>query len=146
MKIESSIKQINNTQQNAYETLSDLTNIQKIKDRIPEGDSGNPDMEKAKEKLQGMQFDRDSISVDVSPIGNITMRIVEREEPKMIKFESENSPMNFTFWIQLLPVTESTSKMRLTIDADVPFFAKAMVKKPLEEGIEKVAEALATVL
>ncbi len=35
------------------------------------------------------------------------MRIIEREEPKTIKFESANSPLSFNFWIQILPVTPS---------------------------------------
>ena len=73
------------------------------------------------------------------------MRIVERDEPKTIKFASENSPMSFNFWIQILPVNDTASKMKLTIDADIPFFAKGMVAGPLKEGIEKIAEALATI-
>ena len=73
------------------------------------------------------------------------MRIVERDEPTTIKFASENSPMSFNFWIQILPVSDTASKMKLTIDADIPFFAKGMVSGPLKEGIEKIAEALATI-
>ena len=33
----------------------------------------------------------------------------------------------------------------LTIDADIPFFAKGMVAGPLQEGIEKVADALSMI-
>lgn len=73
------------------------------------------------------------------------MRIVEREEPKMIKLQSEKSPVKFQFWIQVLPTSDTTSKMRLTIDADIPFFAKGMVAGPLQEGIEKVADALSMI-
>ena len=81
----------------------------------------------------------------MDPIGQVSMRIIERDEPKMIKLESEKSPFAFKFWIQVLPVTEASSKMKLTIDADIPFFAKSMVAKPLQEGIEKIADALAMI-
>lgn len=132
-KFESSIKVIPYSQQAVYNTLSDLTNVERIKDKIPQ------------DKLEGLTFDRDSISMSMKPIGQVSMRIVNREEPKTIKFQSENSPLSFFFWIQLLPVTEGQCKMRLTIDADVPFFLKKMVQGPLADGIEKIAEALAMI-
>ena len=125
--------------------LNDLNNVQRLKDRFPEGSTGNADMVKVKDKLQRLSFDHDSLSVSVDPVGQISMRIIERDEPKTIKFESDNSPLSFNFWIQILPVTETSSKMKLTIDADIPFFAKGMVSKPLQEGIEKIADALAMI-
>ena len=132
-KFESSIKKIAYPQQSVYNMLSDLTNIERVKDKVPE------------DKLKDLTFDKDTISISVSPVGQISMRIVERDEPKTIKFASENSPMSFNFWIQILPVSDTASKMKLTIDADIPFFAKGMVSGPLKEGIEKIAEALATI-
>ena len=132
-KFESSIKQIAYPQQSVYNMLSDLTNIERVKDKVPE------------DKLKDLTFDKDTISISVSPVGQISMRIVERDEPKTIKFASENSPMSFNFWIQILPVSDTASKMKLTIDADIPFFAKGMVSGPLKEGIEKIANALATI-
>ena len=124
-KFESSVKQIPHSQQCVYNTLSDLNNVQRLKERLPEGSTGNDDMDKVKERLQNLTFDQDSLSMNVDPVGQISMRII--------------------FWIQILPVTESSSKMKLTIDADIPFFAKGMVSKPLQEGIEKIADALAMI-
>ena len=132
-KIESGIRQIPYSQQRVYDMLSDLTNIEKVKDRLPE------------DKVKDLTFDKDSVSVSVPPVGSVTMAIVDREEPKCIKFETTNSPLPFNFWIQILPVTDETSKMKLTVKADVnPFMAK-MVEKPLKEGIEKIAEALSMI-
>lgn len=132
-KFESSVKPIPYPQENVYRMLSDFANIERVRDRIPE------------DKLKDLSFDHDSISISVAPIGKVSMRIIEREEPKMIKLQSEQSPIKFNFWIQVLPTGDTTSKMRLTIDADIPFFAKGMVSKPLQEGIEKVADALSMI-
>ena len=129
-KFESSIKQIAYPQQSVYNMLSDLTNIERVKDKVPE------------DKLQGLTFDKDTISVNVPPVGAVSMRIIERDEPKTIKFASENSPMSFNFWIQLVAVDAQTSKMKLTIKADLNPFIKGMVAKPLQEGIEKIADVL----
>ena len=127
---ESSIREIQAPQQAVYDMLSNLQNIEKVRDRIPE------------DKLKDFSFDNDSISINVAPVGAIRMRIIEREEPKTIKFEAEQSPLPFNFWIQLLPVTDTSSKMKLTIKADINPFLKGMISKPLQEGLEKIADAL----
>ena len=127
---ESSIRQIPHPQQSVYAMLSDLANLERIRHRLPE------------DKLKDFSFDSDTLSVNVPPVGSIRLRIVDRDEPKYIKFETEQSPVPFNFWIQILPVTDTTSKMKLTIKADLNPFIKGMVKKPLQEGIEKIADAL----
>ena len=144
-KFESSIKQIPHSQRSVYAMLSDLSNIQRLKDHLPEEATDTDEMNKVKDKLKNLSFDQDSLSINVDPIGQVSMRIIERDEPKMIKLESEKSPFAFKFWIQVLPVTEASSKMKRTIDADIPFFAKTMVSGPLKEGIEKIADALAMI-
>lgn len=145
-KFESSVRQIDAPQQKVYATLSDLRNLQLLKDRFEELKAKIPADELDKlQQLKDLTFDADSISITAPMIGAIKMVVVERDEPKTIKFASENSPVPLTFWIQLLPITDTTSKMRLTVDADVPFFLKSMVQKPLGEGIEKVAEALSMI-
>lgn len=129
-KFESSVRQINAPQEKVYEMLSDLQNLERVKDRIPE------------DKLQGLQFDSDSISMDAPMVGKVAMQIVEREEPKTIKFEATQSPVPLNFWIQLLPVTDEVCKMKLTVKAELNPFIKAMVQKPLQQGIEKIADVL----
>ena len=120
---ESSIRQIPHPQQSVYAMLSDLANLERIRHRLPE------------DKLKDFSFDSDTLSVNVPPVGSIRLRIVDRDEPKCIKFETEQSPVPFNFWIQILPVTETTSKMKLTIKADLNPFIKGMLKKPLQEVI-----------
>lgn len=130
---ESSVKQIPYPQENVYRTLSDLNNLSRVKDKIPA------------EKAESLSFTQDEVAVDVPPVGKVSMRIIEREEPKTIKFESVNSPLQFNFWIQLLPVTAESSKLKLTIHADIPFFAKGMVSGPLQDAIEKIADMMAAI-
>ncbi|MDO4159221.1 MAG: SRPBCC family protein [Prevotellaceae bacterium] len=132
-KYESSVHIINYPQEKVYAKLSDLSNIEKVKDRIPA------------EQVKDLTFDRDSVSVNVPPVGSVTLKIVERQELKCIKFEAENSPLPFNLWIQLLPVTETSCKMKVTVKADIPIFLKPMVGNKLEEGVEKIAQTLAMV-
>ena len=127
---ESSIRQIPYKQEAVFNILSDLSNIERIKDKLP------------KDKLEQMTFDSDSISVSVNPVGQIKLRIVEREAPKCIKFETADSPVPFNLWIQVVPNGDNASKMKLTIKDEFNPFIKGMVKKPLMEGLEKIADLL----
>lgn len=132
-KYESGVKQIPHTQAAVYQTLSDLSNIDKVKDRIPA------------DKVQDLTFDSDTVSVSVPPVGKVTLRIIDREEPKCIKFEAENSPVPFNLWVQLLPVTDSSCKMRVTVKADIPMFLKPMIGNKLQEGVDRIADVLAMI-
>lgn len=132
-KFESSIKQVPYSQEAVYRNISDLRNLERVRDRVPE------------DKLQDFSFDEDTVSVKVDPVGQITLHIIEREEPKCVKFETTQSPMPFNLWIQVLPVTAETSKMKVTVKADIPFMLKGMVSGPLQDGVEKIADALAMI-
>lgn len=143
---ESNIKQIPHKQESVFNTLSDLNNLQVLKDRFEQVKDQIPeDKRKQMEKLKDLRFDSDSITINAPMVGDLKMRIIERDFPKTIKFETENSPIPFNFWIQLLPTGEFSCKMKLTIKAELNMFIKGMVKKPLQEGIEKIADALAMI-
>ena len=132
-KYESSVKQVPYPQQAVYRNISDLTNLERVRHLVPE------------DKINSFSFDRDTVSVDVPPVGQITLRIVDRDEPKCVKFETEQSPIPFHLWIQVLPTGDASSKIKVTVDADIPFMLKAMVSGPLQDGVEKVADALAMI-
>ena len=143
---ESNIKQIPHKQESVFNTLSDLNNLQVLKDRFEQVKDQIPeDKRKEMEKLKDLRFDSDSITINAPMVGDLKMRIIDRDFPKTIKFETENSPIPFNFWIQLLPTGEFSCKIKLTIKAELNMFIKGMVKKPLEEGIEKIADALAMI-
>ena len=132
-RFESSVKQIPYPQQAVYDMLSNLENISKVMDRVPA------------DKIKDISFDRDHVSMSVDPVGAIKLAVCEREEPKCIKFQTEKSPVPFYVWIQMLPVTDTTSKMRITAEADLNPFIKTLVQKPLQDGVEQIADGLAQI-
>ena len=132
-KFRSSVKQIPYPVEDVYRNISDLSNLERVRDRVPE------------DKLNSFSFDSDSVSVNVAPVGDLKLQIIEREENKCVKFESVQSPLPFNLWIQVLPVSETESKMKVTVQADIPFMLKGMVAGPLQDGVDKIAEALSKV-
>lgn len=132
-KFESSVKTIPYAQERVYEKLSDLSHLEALKDRLPQ------------DKVRDMSFDTDTLSLSVDPVGQLTLKIIEREPYKCIKFETTNSPLPFNMWIQLVPVTETECKIKVTIGLEINPFMKAMVQKPLQEGLEKMVEMLSSI-
>ena len=84
----------------------------------------------------------ESIGEDGGPIGSITFRIIDREPNKTIKFEAENSPLPLNLWIQLVSTGENETASRITVKAELNPFIKPMVSKPLQEGVDKMADML----
>ena len=130
---ESSVKCIPYPQERVYARLEDLNNIEGIKYRLPQ------------DKIKDLTYSRDEATVNVPPLGNVTLRIIDREVPKCIKLEVAGSPMPVNIWIQIIPDGENASKMRVVAKAEINFMLRSMIEKPLKEGLEKIAEALSLI-
>ena len=121
------------------ETLSDPAVREKMAEQVPADKITD-----AEKQLENMQFDQDSVTL-TSPVGNITLTVVERDAPKLLKFEGRGTPIPLYLWLQLLPVSAYECKLRVTIGADVNIFMRAMVSKPLQQAAEGLANILAAV-
>lgn len=135
---ESSIKHIPYSQERVYNKLSDMNNLNSVRDRL------DLIKDKLDGKLEDMSFDSDSLTLKVQGF-NLTLRIIEREPLKCIKFEGDKTPIPLNLWIQILPEGMDNAKMKVTIRAEVNMFMKAMVAKPLQEGVEKLADMLSMI-
>lgn len=131
--IESIVTKSPYSDEKIFSILSDLSNLERIKDRIPQ------------DKVKNMSFDKDSCTFEIAgaPLGPVCIRIIGREPNKTIKFGSDQSPIAFNVWIQLKSVAENDTRMKLTIKADLNMMIKMMVEEPLKKGLNKAAEMLA---
>ncbi len=128
----SDVKTIPFNDDRIFTMLSDLSNLERVRDRIPE------------EKVKDFEFDSDSCSFTVDPVGKIRFQIVEREPNKTIKFTTTNSPVPLFLWIQLKQMDEGDTRMKLTVRADLNPFIKPMVSKPLQDALGKIADLIAS--
>ena len=65
--------------------------------------------EKFPGKVEDLVFDQDSLTLKVQGI-SLTLRIVEREPMKCIKFEGDKTPIPMNLWIQILPENEANAR------------------------------------
>ena len=139
-KYVSDVKLINYNQQVVFNYLSNFENlsnylnsglIEKITEKVPQI------------KITDFESDRDSCKFNITGLGVAEIKIVNREPFKTIKVESSGGlPMSFTFWIQLMPVDQFQTKMRLTLHAEMSMMIKMMAGSKLEEGINQLADTL----
>jgi carbon monoxide dehydrogenase subunit G len=139
-KYTSQVKKINHNKQVVFTYLSNFENlsaylnsglIEKITEKVPQI------------KITDFESDQDSCKFNITGLGVAEIKIVNREPFKSIKVESSGGlPLSFTFWIQLLPVDEYNTKMRLTLHAEMSMMIKMMAGSKLEEGIDQLADTL----
>ncbi len=142
-KYTSDIKIINWSNPIVYNSLSNLSflntllspeNIERAKQQM--GDKAD------KLNIEEFYANKDSCSFKISSVGTITLRIVERDPIKLIKLVSEQgSPIAFKLWIQILPINETSCKVRLTLHTELNMMMKMMVGKKLDQGINQIADA-----
>lgn len=133
---QSSVKHIAAPAERIFNKLSDLKQlepfVERLKEQVPDD----------KVKIKDVMINDESVYVTMDPMGVIGVKIIEKEPFKTIKFESDKSPVQFNFWIQIVEMEPNDSKIRLTLKADIPFMIRMMIKDKVEQGIEMVAEAL----
>ncbi len=140
----SSIRELDWNNQVVYNQLSSLeflnflfnpAAIEKAKEQM--GDKAS------KFNIENFTADKDSCSFDLPPMGRISLRIDDREELKSIRIISEEgSPIAFTLWIQILPVSNDRCKMRITLHTELNMMMKMMIGKKLEGSADKIADTL----
>ena len=131
IKYESKIGQINANAANVYAVLTNLENLQKFADQIPQ------------DKVKDIEVSRDSIRFKVEGLGpKISIGIVDREENKMIKYGAENIPIPVNAWIQLKQIEENDTRIRITVKMDMPAMFRMMLDKKMQTGLDQAVDML----
>lgn len=150
-KYESDIKHIPYSVETVHNVLSDLTNLNKLTALLDNADTlakieeqvGSDNAAKARATLDSMKTTTDSAMFTAPMVGNVTLKIVEREEPKLVKYETKGLPVSSCLWIQTIPDGKGC-KMKITAGADVNFLFKSMADKYLSPGVNRMADILAS--
>ena len=115
-KYESKITSAPCSAQQVYRVLSNLQNLERVRDLIP------------KDKIQELEIEPDRVRMKVDGLAQkITIAIVDRIENDTVKFGAEGIPMDANFWIQMKELSPVDTRLKLTVKADIPFMFKMMV-------------------
>ena len=134
IKYESKIGQIAANDAAVFSGLSNLENINRFRDVIPQ------------DKIKDLEISSDRIRFKVDGLGQkIAIAIVEKEEYKLVKYGAESLPIPLNVWIQLKQVAEMDTRIRITIKTDMPAMFKMMFDKKIQQGLDQAIDMLCQV-
>lgn len=95
------------------------------------------------DKVEGWSATTDTCSFKAQGF-QINLQMVEKVAPKLIKVTgADGSPMDFTFWLQLVSVSDTDTRMRIVLDVKLPLMMKMMVGKKLAGAVDQIADQIA---
>lgn len=75
----------------------------------------------------------------------VKLRMEERVEPKHVKIVGDEGgvPVDFAFWIQLHKVSDSDTRLRLVLHAELNMMMKMTTRSKLQDAVDQIAEGIA---
>ena len=112
-RVVSDVQKINSAIADVYAFLSDFSKIGKLIETARQMGAGNQ-MPELADKIEDVRTTEDACTFMVKGVGEMGMKIVEREEPKLIKLEGDGRlPFEFQVWIQLLDNGPYDTRLRI---------------------------------
>ena len=134
IKYESKIGQINANAADVFAVLTNLENLERFKDFIPQ------------DKIKELEITRDAIRFKVEGLGpKVTIGIVDQEENKTIKYGAQNIPIPLNAWIQLKQINELDTRIRITVKTDMPTMFRMMFDKKMQTGLDQAVDMLCNI-
>lgn len=128
-QFESPIKFISHSSSVVFDFLSDFNNFESILPR---------------DKVSNWESTGDTCRFKVQGIGEIGLKIIEKEPPQTIKYTADGkTPFNFFLWVQLKEVPDNDCKLKLTIRADLNPMLQMIVSDPVKKFLDVLANAIA---
>ena len=146
MRVVSDIQKIDSAIADVFAFFSDFTKIGRLADIARQAGAGQQVPAEVADKIEEVRTTTDTCTLVVKGIGEMGLKIVERQEPTLVKMEGDGRmPFEVHLWVQLLSNGPYDTRMRLTLEADMNMMLKMMLKGKLEKGINQAAEALAKI-
>ena len=119
-----------------YSVVSNPEKIKELTAKVPA---------EAQDKLKEMEFESDSITLNVGPVGKIKLAVTERIEPNKIVYTAQNSPVPMSMTLKLDKVDEGNTTLNGSLNLEIPVFLRPMVDGKIKDALAKVSERLSQI-
>ncbi|MBP5711123.1 MAG: hypothetical protein J6W84_09155 [Bacteroidales bacterium] len=117
---------VNASEEKIYTSISDCRNFEKF---LPQ-------------EMKDVEVTAESCKFTIPGLTTLTLSIVEKREFTKVSYQATNDkniPINLIFHI----INENnTNNIEVEIDVGIPAFLSAMVKKPLQNAVDMIAEKI----
>lgn len=94
------------------------------------------------DKKQGVSADFDSIHAEVQGF-NIGVKVASRTPYSKVEYVDDGAPFRFTLKLYFEPAYDPyKTEFRIELDADLNFMMKTILGSKLQQGIDRVVDAL----
>lgn len=121
-----------------FDKLSNLEGLGEMLQNVPAGQIPADQMQ----MLGQIKATSDTISFPGGPVGNITLRVVERVRPTLIRLEGAGTPVPMSLTLFVTPLTPDTCQAHVEIDLKIPAMLKPMVNGPMQKMTSQFAQML----
>ena len=132
---------LNASADNVFKKLSNLNNLQSLLNNVP-ADRIPADK---REMFENLKITEDSIEIPGGPMGSLTLRMVEKVEPTLIKLAGEGLPIALSLSMHITPESESSSKANVDIDIDIPAMLKPMIGGQIQKMASQFGDMLGAI-
>ena len=121
-----------------FEKYSDLEGLGELLKNVPEGYASADQMQ----MLSKIRVTSDTIVIPGGPVGEITLRVVERQAPTLIRLEGVGTPVPLGMSLHIVPLTPETCETYVQIDLQIPAIMKPMVNGPMQKMVDQFGQMM----
>lgn len=127
--------------QSADKVFSRLSNLEALSDILKDvpADQLSPEHQAMLEQIRVTQ---DTITFPGGPVGEVTLQIIEKVEPTLIRLAGVGTPVPMSLTLNVTPLTTDSCEAFVEIDIQIPIMLKPMVNKPLQDMADQFGKML----
>ena len=118
-----------------------LSNLESLKDILVNVPAEHIPADK-REMLDKIKVSSDTISFPGGPVGDITLKVVEKVEPSLIRLEGVGTPVPMNLSLHVVSLTPDSCEAYVEIDVKIPALLKPMVSGPLQQMADQFGQML----
>lgn len=122
--------------QEVADKFADLSTLNQFVENLPAED---------REKLGGVSFTTDSISVDTKQMGTMTFVVTERTA-QAVKLQASGLPVALDLAIDLKALEPDKTEATCSIDIELPAMLRPMIAPQLKKAVEMLSDVVAKIL
>lgn len=132
---------LNASAETVFNKLSNLNNLKNLLNNVP----ADRVPEDKREMFENLKITEDSIQIPGGPMGSLTLKMVEKIEPKLIKLAGEGLPIALSLAMNIEPEGENSSSANVDIDIDIPAMLKPMIGGQIQKMASQFGDMLGAI-
>lgn len=117
-----------------FSRFNDLTELQQMLDKLPD---------EARAKIGDVKFEKDSITIQTTQVGEIKFVVKERVEPEKVVFGTESSPVPLTLTARLKAVGADATEIKAETDVEIPAMLKPLIGGAMQKATDQFGQLIA---